>query len=190
MNKRSVSMTTLIDSTFPLEKIIKLSTKHRWDNLNLTHLQLKLNFGLVAHICIRTENTSMTSTNRKGDKGSPYLKSLELGKRLANAPFREIENWAVVAHSIIRFTNQWGKSYTNNTSLRNPHSTASYAFIRSIFNVHRSNPLDEWYAWTNSCANKILSAIHHPYIKADCSFPTKKGRGAFIRLAIIFAMHL
>lgn len=84
----------------------------------------------------------MTRTNRYRDRGSPYRKPLELGKKPIRAPLILTENMAQVTQALIQLMKVGRNLNLDMISNKNSHLIVSKALCRLIFRAHRGGPED------------------------------------------------
>ena len=120
-------------SLFDSLKIRVSSVKRRWDTtLPTPHLPLAKKPWMeppsIAFFKI-LESTSIVKIKRKGERGSPYLRPLELAKKLAEVSLIKIETQAKEMHHLIHLTNLALKLIFSMTTIKNSQFTWSFFFL-------------------------------------------------------------
>ena len=100
-NDWKASIRSFTDFTSAAQKSMRSSVNIRWVRLSFLQLGWYLSEGLVHAIWRARERYSMVRTNKRGDKGSPYLSPRPPWKCPAVPPFRLIVKLTVVRHVVI-----------------------------------------------------------------------------------------
>lgn len=125
------------ESSDPSKKIRTSSAKLRWVIKGAWQDGWRVKVFSIAHISRNLDETSIISTKRSEEMGSPCLNPFPPSKYPARSPLIVTLYDEVMMHSLIHSMKTRGSSIASSMSSKKPQWTLSYAFDKSTFKQPR-----------------------------------------------------